>query len=670
MVVAETLRDSHLSHMKKIAFALAIFVFLLFLLNRQWLRENTLVNSPSFDALVYQNQSYDDYLLIRESGPAAIYKKYTDGRWHVPPTHMFSGTLCYLLLGRDPANFYIFPAVWFYLMVLATYGFIHLFTGRVFWAALGAALMLSTPSMINFGLRVSQTDFAVGAWFAFATYVLAATSGLLTKRGAVAYALCASATLLFKSSIAPYFLAHALIWGAYMAREPEMRWRRFANALLMAAITLSLIGWYYFNNMRQIIAYYTAWGGEMSSITAKSAGITSRWDEWIFYIRSFAAFHIQGGHQWLYASAAIASIALWVAALLTRRKKVLNEPEAFGIAVAAIWFAVPYLILSMYKSKAYSVDFPFTSVFYILPILFLASLFKGKWKAPVVAIVAFGPFLFNQSIYQANLFFKGQNPQSFREAEILGDILANAETRGMKKITVSNAFVDKYLTSENLRFFVLNGAFPKWQNGYKIIGFGYFKKADDYFTTLKTADYVLAKSGNLAPPTHPDNVLAPAVNKMLATSGEFTMMKRYDLPDASNVAVYINNKTQGINYPEPMADGWIGPRFPLTFYGGVKKAVITGRAPLPKGDMYPAGLYLENADGEKVARIGSVANGDRFEITFDLPDSIISKLKEKPVILYLSSDRMFKPSDFGSTDTRELSILFKSIEPVKGTDLK
>ena len=51
---------SHMSHMARAALLLAFVVFTIFMANRQWLRDNTLRNSPGFDALVYQNQSYDD----------------------------------------------------------------------------------------------------------------------------------------------------------------------------------------------------------------------------------------------------------------------------------------------------------------------------------------------------------------------------------------------------------------------------------------------------------------------------------------------------------------------------------------------------------------------------------------------------------------------------------
>src|SRR4051794_14245851 len=64
---------------------LGAVVLVLFLLTRQILRETALVNSPSFDALVYQNQSYDDYSLLREGGIGAVLEKYSSGRWSAPP---------------------------------------------------------------------------------------------------------------------------------------------------------------------------------------------------------------------------------------------------------------------------------------------------------------------------------------------------------------------------------------------------------------------------------------------------------------------------------------------------------------------------------------------------------------------------------------------------------
>ena len=655
---------SHISHMARAAFLLAFVVFTIFMANRQWLRDNTLRNSPGFDALVYQNQSYDDYILVRKEGPFALYKKYTDGRWHVPPLYMMSGTLTYLLFGRDPANFYIPPAVWFYLMILSVYGYLHYWTGRWLWAAAGALLLLTTPSVVTFGLRVSQTDFSVGAAFTLSTYILIASGGLLTWRGALLYAASAGVCALLKSSIVPYFLAHVAIGAVYLWADPERRWTRLKNAALATVAIFAFTGWFYFNNMRQIISYYTEWGGKMSAVTQKYAGIETWVDHVLFYLRSFASFHLHQQHWKLYALIAIASAVLWAVAVVLRKKR---EVPAVAVLITTLWIAIPYAILTMYQSKAYSVDFPFIAVFYILPLLFAASVFRGRAASMAAVLILFAPLILFQSASQARALLVDERTADWRELEVLGDMLKDAERRGLAAVYVSNAFIHRYLTSENLRFFVVNGTFRNWQDKYKVLPLRYFDDAESYYKFLLDADYVLAKTGGYEPPLHPDNVLAPRVNEMLASSSVFAKFKKYPLPDGSDLIVYRNEKKSWIDHPEPLADGWIPPRFPVTLYGerDTWRLRLTGAIPLPESGMYPASVYLEDESGERVVKAGEVYDGARFEMVFTIPESVFTG-RSGAVTLYLTSDRAYRPIDFGlSSDARELLMLFYKLTIVE-----
>ena len=59
---------------KRVWWGLVIVSLLLGMMTRQWLLRNTLINPPSYDALVYHNQSYDDLLLLEAGG----WKKYLE----------------------------------------------------------------------------------------------------------------------------------------------------------------------------------------------------------------------------------------------------------------------------------------------------------------------------------------------------------------------------------------------------------------------------------------------------------------------------------------------------------------------------------------------------------------------------------------------------------------
>ena len=82
------------------------------LMSRQWISRNVL-NSPSYDALVYQNQSYDDLHLLEQEGLKGYLKKYRSGAWHVPPLYVTLGTFSYMLFGLDPINAYLVNILFF-----------------------------------------------------------------------------------------------------------------------------------------------------------------------------------------------------------------------------------------------------------------------------------------------------------------------------------------------------------------------------------------------------------------------------------------------------------------------------------------------------------------------------------------------------------------------------
>jgi hypothetical protein len=646
--------------MRRVTLVLACAVAVVFLLNRQVLRETVLVNSPSYDALVYQNQSYEDYTLIRDRGLSALASKYTDGRWSAPPLYPLLGTLAYLLFGRDPANFYITPAIGLFFLVLGTYGFVHHWTGARRWAILATLLIATVPSVVTFGLRVSQIDFAVGALFTWATYVLVVSDGLRRRSWALVYAVTGGVCLLLKSSIVLYFLAHALIWSLYLLADAANRRVRVLHAAGVIAIVLLLSGWFYVTNFRQITAYYTAFGTTLSNISSPRGAGSTAVDEVLFYWRSFSGFHEADQHLRPYEAAiALGGVALLLVAVL--RRCWLNARACVGLLTAAIWLAVPYAILSVYASKANAVDFPFLAAFFVIPILVLAS--AGNGALALVAPLAVMPLVLSQLPDQVHNLTVADAVPSWREAEILGDLLADASRRGLRDVNVTNDFVSGELTSENLRFFVDNGTFSSWQGHYHVLPLTYYFDADSYYRFLLTADYVLAKTGNLAPPQHPDNLLTPALNERLAHSSEMEQVESYDLPDGTQLLLYRNVARRSVSYPKPMPDGWIAPRLPVTLQGPAedRRLRLTGSAPLPGALAYPVHLMLERADGQPVTAPAAIPDGSPFSVDLVVPAGALAR-SGGSTVLYLTSDRAFRPADYGvSSDGRLLMLRLTGI---------
>jgi len=650
----------HRCEVRRAALVLAAIVGVLFLLNREVLRDTVLVNSPSFDALVYQNQSYDDLSLIRSSGPLAVLSKYADGRRSSPPLYSLIGTLSYMLFGRDPANFYILPGVSLWILALGTFGYVHHWASSRLWSWVAAAAVLTIPSVVTFGLRISQIDFAVGASFTFATYVLVASDGLRGRRWSAVYAAFVAACLLLKSSIALYFLAHAVIWLAYIWADAAQRWRRLLHTAAVIAAVAVCAGWFYVRNLPQIIAYYVRFGTTLSNVSHPRDANWSWINEVTFYWQSFTTFHLRADRSMLYAITGAVSL-LALALLVLRDRPRAASREMTGLALAGVWLLVPYAILSAYASKANSVDFPFVAAFFVIPVLAAAIAFRHRLLP--LGVLVFVPLLATQFRDQlANVVIAERTP-SWHEEQVLRDLFADADQLGLKDVGVSNAFIHQHLTSENLRYFVVNGTFPEWESHYHILPLGYFFNPDDYYTFLLSADYVLAKTGSYVPSDHPDNVVAPAVNDLLKRSSQMEIIKQYALPDGTELLLFRNASRARLTYPAPLADGWIQPRFPFTFRGppADRHVQISGRLPLPEGLLYPAHLVLQDARGVAVTSPVEIPDDEARTVMLTVPAGAFPS--GAPTILYLTSDRAYRPADYGvNNDTRELLMLVSSIE--------
>jgi hypothetical protein len=655
------LAQAHLRHMRRVAVVLALLTAIVFLMNRQILRETVLVNSPSYDALVYQNASYDDYYVVRQDGLGGLLRKYTSGVWAAPPLYSVTGAVAYALFGRDPANFYVVPAVAFFFLGLSSYGFVHHWTAAPAWAALAAALVLTVPSVVTFGLRVSQIDFTVGVVFTCATYALVASDGLRRRGWAAAYAASVALCLLLKSTMALYFLAHVVIWLIYTVADRHGRLTRLGHATAVVIAVAIAAGWFYVANLSAIIAYYVAFGTTFSNISSPRPANSAWIDELLFYWRSFVGFHLGNQYSLVYAGAAAVSLGALLATYVIRPASI-SSRIAVGILLSVIWLAVPYAILSAYASKASAVDFPFLATFFIIPILAVAAVVRRGVATPA-AMLIFAPLLLGQATNQVNNLTIAAPSKSWYEQEIDTDIFADATQRGLQQIDVGNAFVGPQLTSENLRYYTLNGTFDEWRGKLHPFPLGYFFDVESYYQSLlNNSDYVVAKTDVFVPPQHPDNVLAPALNVRLANSPSFQAIRHYELPDGTQLILYRTVGRPRFGYPPPMADGWIGPHFPITLGGPPRdtKMRVVGTTTIPPGLSYPLHLVLEDRNGAPLSRPATIERPGPFDVEITVPGSVLAT---GIVALYLNSDRVYRPVEYGlGEDTRLLMLRLASIE--------
>jgi hypothetical protein len=200
------------------SFPLKVFILPLFigtviaLLNIQWMQSFQLLNAPQADSLVYITESFNDYWSLKNGDISGLFKKYfLNGNQQTSPLLWWLATLAYFLLGLEPVNAYVVISV-IYLIWIA--GVIYLA-----WCiypdskyALACGLMaVFLPSVLSHGLRNFMLDFVAAAPFIWATAFLL-KSDLGFKRGdVIIYSVLCGITILFRTTLAPYFLSHLFI---------------------------------------------------------------------------------------------------------------------------------------------------------------------------------------------------------------------------------------------------------------------------------------------------------------------------------------------------------------------------------------------------------------------------------------------------------------------------
>ncbi|MCI0719562.1 MAG: hypothetical protein L0338_11425 [Acidobacteria bacterium] len=657
-------RFRKLSAARCVVALLAILCVLTGALTRQWLRRNTLVNPPSYDALVYQNQSYDDLYLIEKAGWTGYIKKYTNGSWHVPPLYVTLATATHLLFGLDPANAYLVNTPFLFAFCWGSF-LLFRYAGARDWAALLAAGLVSfSPATISFALRRFMPDYAAAAAYVWATAVLLQSHRLQRRRAVLLYGAIVSISLLLKSSLAIYYLPQAMLIAAWLLsrKTGDQSSRRWANLARAAGLVVVMTGWFYAPNLPQIFSYYFGWAGSTSSITKTAAGIGSTADSLLFYYRNVAQFHFAGvGARWIWGSlafiAALAMLGRW-------RTRVGWKNER--TAALLILLAGQYVVLAAYPSKVNVVDFSVVPFYFLVPVSYAFSrprwAGRRSWKTMgvVVALVVLSALTLRQSVAVLSRPAPEDERQDWKVKETLGEILQHAEKTGLRQLVVGSTPVHPYYTCENLRFYVLNGTFPDWREGFRMAVIGRAASAEELFSFVRTSDYVVTIDGWQGPSQLPNNHWAPQVNQWLSEGQRgFSLLYERAIPKGSRVKVYTRN--DHLTYDPVQADGWAiaGMRVTVSSSRPSVRIRVRGQIPLPPALAYPVELYLTDEDGRTISNGYSVHDDTPFEALFEVALQPEGKGTAK---LQINSNRIFSPAAYGvNTDSRSLMLKVTSI---------
>jgi len=648
---------------KRVWWTLVIVSLLLGMMTRQWLLRNTLINPPSYDALVYHNQSYDDLLLLEAGGWKKYLEKYTAGNWHVPPLYMTLGTGAHLLLGLPAANAYAINIIFFFVFSWSCYLLFRYARAGRFVSVLGTFLVAFTPSTVDYALRHYMTDYAAAAVYLYATALLLRTRSLTSRRKSTAYAVSVGFSLLIKSSLILYYLPHGAILATWLFSRRAKRTGRWLNFLRLTVIGLLMVGWFYVANIRQILAYYLGWAGSRSVITTSVAGISSTWDGLLYYFRNIARFHFQGvGGRLIWGSLLV---ILLLAVVSRVRTGIFWRSPRCGYLCLIL--AGQYVVLSAYPSKVFVVDYSLVPLYFLIPV---AYFFDQKQRASIrvklersIVVVTLLLLTGVAGSRSFNALLRAAPPderQNWRVRETMEAVLNDASRSGYNEVLVGSTPIHPYYTCENLRFYTLNGAFPEWRNGFRMPRIGYAKDAEELYSFVKSCDYVVTVEGWQGPDQAPNNRLAPEVNRWLSAGrGGFQLFLDEPIPNNGRAKVY--KRSEHLTVGAIDADGWVEDGLSLVVHSRTQRvrARLEGKILLPPSLNYPARLFLKDETGTVVTNSISVPDSNPFSASFEFTMPAESQGVAK---LQLTGDRAYSPREQGvSNDGRRLLVILKTI---------
>jgi len=518
---------------------IGIFVILL---NNQWLALFQLPNAPAGDSLVYMTESFNDYWLIRQWAFDDLIKKYFFvGNQINSPLMNLVTAITYLLFGLNPANAYLTIEI-LYLIWIATviYLAFNIFNDKQFSIACGilAALL---PSAGGHAIRHFMLDFSAAGPFMLATAFLIKSNLLHERRYVILYAILASITILFRTTSLMYFVSHIGIVLYFSLLQKK--WPNFKNIAIAVLIVCLMCGIFILPNISRIIDYYTYWAGQ-AKLTQKTSFI----DNFIFYMRQLNSFHMLRPGFAVYLVITLTAVLVLVKRELSKKSDNANWKIYSPLIISLIIIVLPTIMLSLYSSRAATVDFIFIGAYLLIPTYLWRIIYPNSryYWIPIILLI----FAFART--EVKLLIQGEL-LDYREREVLNLILSDAEVRGLNTVTLGNTSIHQH-NSLSYQYWTLANYFPRWTNRVKVAAIGRTTSAEELARMNKNADYVITLK-NYNGEWHPNNIVAPEANRIL--QDKFSMKPlpaKFDLPDG--VFVEILAQQTNISFLKAFSDNW------------------------------------------------------------------------------------------------------------------
>lgn len=620
------------------------------LLNLQWMQIYQLINAPKADSLVYLTEAYRDYWMLRDEGIGKLLAKYVvAGGQQTSPLLWWGAMISFLFFGLAPVNAYLFIA-------LAYLGWI---AGVVYLAwqirpdakyAIGSGLLAALlPSAVSHGLRGFMLDFVAAVPFVWATAMLLKSDFLTRRREALLYGLLCGVTVLFRTTIAPYFLAHAVI--LVVLALMHKRRINLANMGVVVVMGVMATAWFLLPNLGRILGYYGYW----AKVASAASGGFSFADNLAFYLGLLPFYHLT---MPLFIFS-VAWMGLSLAILLARNYRTATERNTppltikGGILVLLILGITPMLVLSFYPSRAASVDFPYIAAFVLIPPLLWREVApRGKifWLPMGILLAA---FCIQQFSYLVRSPSADSEFQDFREREAIALILDDAEKRGLTHLTLGNTAIYQH-NSLSYQYWILANYFPRWRGKVKGVALGRTDSPEELAKMNMDADYVIVLEHYQAD-SHPNNRAAPAANKLLEERyGMRPLAASLALP--GGVALKILARQVGVQIPSAASDGWHENHVPVAMLNPTRSHLaLRLRGQLFDGNSNAgAALVSLYAKSDPAIRFSFSSASAQIDHTFLIPPDLFGHNGHAEFVL--DSSWAGKPSAISlSQDTRELA---------------
>lgn len=204
-----------------------------------------------------------------------------------------------------------------------------------------ASFILALCPMFFHLSRMFMLEIPLTAMVTLTLWLLLRSDGFKKTRWSVLTAVAVGCGLLTKQSFIIFFAGPALysFLSARALADPQEKRRQILNVCLLATLGTAILFYWYADNWQHKLKLMTA----LASYQRTSPSSFSPFASLIFYLKAL----VQEQMSWVWGVACAVTI-------LARIKKLLAPPLLFSL----IWFAVPYVFLTLFANKLHYYTIP------------------------------------------------------------------------------------------------------------------------------------------------------------------------------------------------------------------------------------------------------------------------------------------------------------------------